>query len=81
MGSLWSSLACWHRHRHDSRPCNGDTSIGFIGVPGGLILGLAGGLACYIAVDILRVRMKIDDSLDVFAVHGTGDILGSLLVA
>ena len=54
---------------------------GFIGVPGGLILGLAGGAACYIAVDILRVRMKIDDSLDVFAVHGVGGILGSLLVA
>jgi len=54
---------------------------GFIGVPGGLILGLAGGVACYIAVDILRVRMKIDDSLDVFAVHGVGGILGSLLVA
>jgi Amt family ammonium transporter len=54
---------------------------GFIGVPGGLILGLAGGVACYIAVDILRVRMKIDDSLDVFAVHGVGGVLGSLLVA
>ena len=54
---------------------------GFIGVPGGLILGLAGGVACYIAVDILRVRMKIDDSLDVFAVHGVGGILGSLLLA
>jgi len=54
---------------------------GFIGVPGGLILGLAGGVACYIAVDVLRVRMKIDDSLDVFAVHGVGGILGSLLVA
>ena len=54
---------------------------GFIGVPGGLILGLAGGVACYSAVDILRVRMKIDDSLDVFAVHGVGGILGSLLVA
>ena len=54
---------------------------GFIGVPGGLILGLTGGVACYVAVDILRVRMKIDDSLDVFAVHGVGGILGSLLVA
>ena len=54
---------------------------GFIGVPGGLILGLAGGVACYVAVDILRVRMKIDDSLDVFAVHGVGGITGSLLVA
>jgi len=54
---------------------------GFIGVPGGLILGLAGGVACYVVVDLIRVRLKIDDSLDVFAVHGVGGILGSLLVA
>jgi Amt family ammonium transporter len=54
---------------------------GFIGVPGGLVLGLAGGVACYVAVDLIRVRLKIDDSLDVFAVHGVGGILGSLLVA
>lgn len=54
---------------------------GFIGVPGGLILGLVGGCACYLAVDLIRVKMKIDDSLDVFAVHGVGGILGSLLVA
>jgi Amt family ammonium transporter len=54
---------------------------GFIGIPGGLILGLAGGVACYLAVDLIRVRLKIDDSLDVFAVHGVGGILGSLMVA
>jgi len=54
---------------------------GFIGIPGGLILGLAGGVACYVAVDLIRVRLKIDDSLDVFAVHGVGGVLGSLLVA
>jgi Amt family ammonium transporter len=54
---------------------------GFIGVPGGIILGLAGGYVCYLAVDIIRSRLKIDDSLDVFAVHGVGGIIGSLLVA
>ena len=54
---------------------------GFIGIPGGLILGLAGGVACYVAVDLIRVRLKIDDSLDVFAVHGVGGVFGSLLVA
>ena len=54
---------------------------GFVGIPGGLILGLAGGVACYVAVDLIRVRLKIDDSLDVFAVHGVGGVLGSLLVA
>jgi Amt family ammonium transporter len=54
---------------------------GFIGVPGGIILGLAGGYICYVAVDFIRGKLKIDDSLDVFAVHGVGGILGSLLVA
>jgi len=54
---------------------------GFIGVPGGIILGLAGGYICYVAVDLIRGKLKIDDSLDVFAVHGVGGILGSLLVA
>ena len=54
---------------------------GFIGVPGGLILGLVGGVGCYVAVDIIRGKLNVNDSLDVFAVHGVGGILGSLLVA
>ena len=54
---------------------------GFIGVPGGIILGLAGGYLCYVAVNIIRNHLHIDDSLDVFAVHGVGGIVGSLLVA
>ena len=43
-------------------------------------MGLAGGLVCYAAVNLIRVRLKIDDSLDVFAVHGVGGILGILLL-
>jgi Amt family ammonium transporter len=54
---------------------------GYIGVPGALILGFFGGFLCYIAVDFIRGKLKIDDSLDVFAVHGVGGILGTLLVA
>ena len=54
---------------------------GFIGVPGGIFLGLAGGYICYVAVDLIRGKLGIDDSLDVFAVHGVGGVLGSLLVA
>ena len=54
---------------------------GYIGVPGGLILGLGGGVLCYLAVDFIRGKLQIDDSLDVFAVHGVGGILGILLVA
>ena len=53
---------------------------GFIGPMGGFILGLAGGFVCYGAVILIRQRLKIDDSLDVFAVHGVGGMLGILLV-
>jgi Amt family ammonium transporter len=54
---------------------------GFIGPLGGCILGLVGAIVCFFAVDYVKYRMKIDDSLDVFAVHGLGGILGTLLVA
>lgn len=54
---------------------------GFIGPMGGLILGVLGSVICFFAVDIVKHRLKIDDSLDVFAVHGVGGILGTLLVA
>ena len=54
---------------------------GYIGVPGGLILGLTGGVVCYIAAALLKGRIKVDDSLDVFAVHGVGGIVGTLLAA
>ncbi|WP_332771548.1 ammonium transporter [Phenylobacterium sp.] len=54
---------------------------GFVGPLGGVILGAAGSFVCYQAVDFVKSRLKVDDSLDVFAVHGVGGILGTLLVA
>ena len=54
---------------------------GSVGPIGGVILGLAGGLVCYVAVDLIKIRMKIDDSLDVLAVHGVGGATGTILVA
>jgi Amt family ammonium transporter len=54
---------------------------GYIGPMGGVILGICGALVCFVAVDIVKHRWKIDDSLDVFAVHGVGGILGTLMVA
>jgi Amt family ammonium transporter len=55
-------------------------AAGFIGPWGGLACGVAGAAMCFEAVQIVKVRMKIDDSLDVFAVHGVGGMLGSLLL-
>ena len=55
-------------------------AAGVIGPGGALLIGLAGGLVCYFAVHLIRVKLKIDDSLDVFAVHGVGGILGILIL-
>ena len=54
---------------------------GFVGPLGGFAIGLAGGLLCYGAVGLIKARFAIDDSLDVFAVHGVGGMLGTLLTA
>ncbi|MEP2943466.1 MAG: ammonium transporter [Hyphomicrobiales bacterium] len=54
---------------------------GFVGPMGGIMLGLAGGIVCYVAVDIVKRVMKVDDSLDVLAVHGIGGATGTLLAA
>jgi len=54
---------------------------GFVGPVGGVLLGACGSLVCFGAVELVKHRWKIDDSLDVFAVHGVGGILGTLLVS
>ena len=56
-------------------------AAGFIGPIGGVVLGTLGAGVCFYAVTQVKQRWRIDDSLDVFAVHGVGGILGSLLVA
>jgi Amt family ammonium transporter len=54
---------------------------GYVGIGGALALGAGGSMVCFLAVDLVKNRLKIDDSLDVFAVHGVGGIFGTLLVA
>jgi ammonium transporter, Amt family len=54
-------------------------AAGFIGPMGAILLGSVGSFACFAAVLLVKRSFKIDDSLDVFAVHGVGGILGSLL--
>src|SRR5689334_4858416 len=50
---------------------------GFVGVGGALVIGLTVGGLCYSAT-LLRSRLKIDDALDVFAVHGVGGMFGAV---
>lgn len=54
---------------------------GFVGPGGALVIGILAGFVCYNATVFLKQRLKIDDSLDVFPVHGVGGALGTLLVA
>jgi ammonium transporter, Amt family len=54
---------------------------GFIGPLGGFVCGVIAGLVCFEAVMLIKTRLKIDDSLDVMAVHGIGGITGTLLTA
>ncbi|WP_083234120.1 ammonium transporter [Candidatus Marithrix sp. Canyon 246] len=53
---------------------------GFVGPAGALIIGFSAGILCFGATNYLKRVLKIDDSLDVFPVHGVGGILGTLLV-
>jgi Amt family ammonium transporter len=54
---------------------------GFVGPMGAIIIGTVAGGVCYVAVDIVKRTLVIDDSLDVFAVHGVGGMTGTLLVS
>ena len=54
---------------------------GSVGPIGALIIGASAGIICYLFVNIVKNNLKIDDSLDVFAVHGVGGLLGIILVA
>jgi Amt family ammonium transporter len=56
-------------------------AAGYISPLGGVLMGIAGAIVCFTAVLTIKQRYRIDDSLDVFAVHGVGGILGSLLLA
>lgn len=52
---------------------------GFVGPGGALIIGLMAGFICFFSTQFIKRSLKIDDSLDVFPVHGVGGILGTLL--
>ncbi|OYY69850.1 MAG: ammonium transporter [Sphingomonadales bacterium 17-56-6] len=56
-------------------------AAGVIGPGGAIILGILAAVICFWAVGLVKGTLHIDDSLDVFAVHGVGGILGSVLLA
>ena len=54
---------------------------GFVGPIGALAIGAAAGVACFFATSYMKRVLNVDDSLDVFPVHGVGGLLGTLLTA
>lgn len=54
---------------------------GYVGPIGGLVIGIMAGSICFLSTQYIKRVLKIDDSLDVFPVHGVGGILGTLLTA
>ncbi len=54
---------------------------GFVGPMGAVAIGAVAGVVCFVATSYLKRRLNVDDSLDVFPVHGVGGIIGTLLTA
>jgi Amt family ammonium transporter len=52
---------------------------GFVGPLGAIVIGAAAGVVCFVATNYLKRALRVDDSLDVFPVHGVGGVLGTLL--
>jgi ammonium transporter, Amt family len=53
-------------------------AAGFVGPGGALVIGIAAGMVCFTATNYLKRALKVDDSLDVFPVHGIGGMLGTM---
>lgn len=88
MASMTWLAASWVRHGHPSvlGSCAGAVAglvgitpaAGFVSPSSAILIGLGAGLFCFFAVDLLKKVIKLDDALDVFAVHGVGGIWGAL---
>lgn len=88
MGALTWLTVSWVRHGHPSvlgaaagavAGLVGITpAAGYVSPASGIAIGFGAGIICFFAVELLKERIKIDDALDVFAVHGVGGIWGSI---
>jgi Amt family ammonium transporter len=88
MGALTWMTVSWLRHGHPSvlgaaaGAVAGLVAItpasGYVDAQAAIVIGLGAGVACFFAVDLLKKVVRVDDALDVFAVHGVGGIWGAL---
>jgi len=87
------SWAAWERFRHGKASVVGlvtgtiaglasiTPASGFVGPVEALVIGAIAGVLCQEAINVVKVRAGIDDTLDVFAVHGVGGIFGTIMIA
>ncbi len=88
MGALTWMTVSWMRHGRPSVLGAAAGAIaglvgitpaaGFVGPASAIVIGFGAGVLCFFTVDLLKQRLKIDDALDVFAVHGVGGIWGAV---
>ena len=88
MGALTWLTVSWMVHGHPSVLGAAAGAIaglvgitpaaGFVSAPSAILIGLGAGVFCFFGVDLLKKRLRIDDALDVFAVHGIGGIWGAI---
>lgn len=88
IGAVSWMVASWWRHGHPSvlgAACGAVAGLvgitpaaGFVTPMAALGIGMGAGVLCFFAVDLLKHVIKLDDALDVFAVHGVGGIWGAL---
>lgn len=84
----WSAME-WIKYRHPSvlGAVTGmvaglgtiTPASGYVGPGGALVIGLIAGFVCFNATNFLKRKLIVDDSLDVFPVHGVGGIIGTLM--
>ena len=56
-------------------------AAGYISPGAAIVFGIAASCVCYPMIQLVKHKLRIDDSLDVFAVHGMGGIIGSIMLA
>ena len=55
------------------------TPAGYVSYFSAFIISFAGGIVCYLVINVIKVKYKYNDTLDAFGIHGAGGIVGAIL--
>lgn len=54
-------------------------AAGYVNYPSAMVIAIIGGIGCYIVINLIKVKLKYNDALDAFGIHGVGGVLGAVL--